>query len=158
MVIVESMFLGVVFDTFGRKIPLFFGILMSGVITMCIPLGRSLYPTFCVLRILISFSTVISLNVPLLPDYVQPESVGKASSYIEVVICFAYIFSSSGLMSFVNLIDEMYEGRIYFGLGILFCCVAVFTLYGVKDVVHEEEILASRRRSERIERGSGRSS
>ena len=71
---------------------------MQGIVTAAIPLGRTLYPTYCILRILISFSTVISLNVPLLPDYVQKDSIGLCGAYIEVVISFAFIFSSSGLM------------------------------------------------------------
>jgi len=68
--IVEDFFLGIVFDTFGRKVPLFVGVLISGLATGAIPMFRSLYPSYCILRILISFSTIIALNVPLLPDYV----------------------------------------------------------------------------------------
>ena len=68
--IVEDFFLGVVFDTFGRKVPLFVGVLISGLAAGAIPMFRTLYPSYCILRILISFGTIVALNVPLLPDYV----------------------------------------------------------------------------------------
>ena len=139
VVLVEELFLGIVFDTLGRKIPLFIGILVQAIVTAAIPLGTTLYPTFCILRILISVSTVVSLNVPLLPDYVQKEYIGLAGAYIEVVVCLAFIFSSSGLMSITNLIDDEHEGSIYYALGIFFAIVAFFCLCAVKDVHADEE-------------------
>ena len=108
--------------------------------TAAIPLGTALFPTYCVLRILISLSIVVSTNVPLLPDYVQKEHIGLAGAYIEIVVCFAYIFSSSGLLYIANLIPDDQEGLIYYTLGILFILVAFFCLYAIKDVVDEEEV------------------
>lgn len=138
VVIVQEFFLGIIFDTLGRRIPLFIGVLMQGIVTAAIPLGRTLFPTFCILRILISFSVVISVNVPLLPDYVQKDYIGLCSAYLEIVISFANVFSSSGLMSIVNLINDENEGSIYYALGIFFILVAFFSLYAVKDVVKEK--------------------
>lgn len=118
--------------------------LIQGIVTGAIPLGKSLYPTYCILRILISFSTVISLNAPLLPDYVQTDSIGLCGAYIEVAISVAFIFSSSGLMQIVNLLGEANEGMIYYGLGIFFIIVAFFCLFAVKDVLIERDALHKR--------------
>ncbi len=80
--IIEDFFLGVIFDTFGRKYPLFIGMLASGLATGAIPMFTSLYPSYCILRIIISSGTIITMNVPLLPDYVQKDNIGRAGAYI----------------------------------------------------------------------------
>lgn len=139
IVMVQEFFLGIIFDTLGRRIPLFLGILVQGIVTGAIPLGRSLFPSYCIIRIMISVSTVISLNVPLLPDYVQKEYIGLCGAYLQIVISVSFIFSSSGLLSIANMIDESNEGSIYYGLGIFFILVAFFCLYAVKDVVHHSQ-------------------
>jgi MFS family permease len=91
------MFTGVIIDTFGRKIPVIIGFIVSGLSIAAIPYFSSLYPSYLILRTLISGGTVIGLNIPLLPDYVSPESMGLANAYVEVAICSAFIFASSGL-------------------------------------------------------------
>lgn len=90
--------LGLAFDTIGRKIPIIIGMFMIGVSILLIPMGRNLYPEFLLFRISLSIGTVIGLNAPLLPDYVQPNYIGRANTIMEVVITAAYIFSSTGLM------------------------------------------------------------
>ena len=65
-----------------------------------------MFPTFALLKVLINFGMIITQNAPLIPDYVQKEYIGRASAYVQVVICIAYIFSSSGLMSITNVIDD----------------------------------------------------
>lgn len=90
-------FLGPIFDTFGRKVPIVLGFLLVALSIALIPMCRSLFPAFLILRTCISLGTVIGMNVPLLPDYVQKESMGLANGYIEVVICSAFIFASTGL-------------------------------------------------------------
>ena len=81
-VIFQSLFTGVILDTFGRKVPVIIGFLISGAAIGAIPFFSTLYPAYCILRTLISAGTVIGLNIPLLPDYVQLESMGLANSYV----------------------------------------------------------------------------
>lgn len=89
---------GLAFDTVGRKVPVFLGMLMVGLSFLLIPLGRNLYPQFLLLRTLLSFGTIVGLNAPLLPDYVQGPFIGRAYAINQLVISSAFIFSSTGLM------------------------------------------------------------
>lgn len=70
--------MGPIFDTFGRKIPIVIGFLMTGLAIGAIPLFDSLYPGYFILRVTISLGTTIGLNAPLMPDYVDPSSIGIA--------------------------------------------------------------------------------
>lgn len=62
---------------------------MVGAAIALVPLFRAVYPSFFILRVAISLGVSISLNVPLLPDYVHKDSIGLANSYIELIICLA---------------------------------------------------------------------
>ena len=97
-VIVLEFFIGLIFDIFGRKNPLVFGFLLIGIGLIGIPLFSEIYPWFALMRILISIGSIFGLAVPLLPDYVKKENMGRAMGIIEVVVVSAYIFSSTGLL------------------------------------------------------------
>ena len=70
--------LGLIFDVVGRRIPLVLGIALIAVGIGCIPLAHDLYPWFLIFRIMLSTGAVVGLNVPLIPDYVEKEYVGRA--------------------------------------------------------------------------------
>ena len=95
--IILECFLGVIFDTFGRKLPIIIGFFLAALSIGGIPLFKSLFPSYLILRSLISVGICIAGNAPLMPDYVQKESMGLANGYNEVVITCAFIFASSGL-------------------------------------------------------------
>ena len=79
MVMVFFQFLlGIIFDVVGRRVPLVLGIALIAVGICCIPLAHDLYPWFLIFRIMLSAGSVVGLNVPLLPDYVDKEYVGRA--------------------------------------------------------------------------------
>lgn len=63
-------FIGLVFDTFGRKLPVIISLIMISFGIAIIPLFHDVYPWFFVARTLVVTSTVVGLDVPLLPDYV----------------------------------------------------------------------------------------
>ena len=48
-IIIMQPFMGLVFDTFGRKIPIIFGLVLASIITATIPFsGYSLYPWYAI--------------------------------------------------------------------------------------------------------------
>ena len=98
-VIAEAFVVGIVLDIFGRKAPLVVGQLVVGVAIAAVPLFKTVYPSFFILRVAISLGVSISLNVPLLPDYIHKDSIGLANSYIELIICMAQICGSAGLLT-----------------------------------------------------------
>ena len=70
VVIAEELVMGVIVDTFGRKIPLLTGWLVAGLAFATVPLFTSLYPSFLIVRMLIYCGLIVGANIPLLPDYV----------------------------------------------------------------------------------------
>ena len=61
---------GPIMDIFGRKYPITIGILVAGVFMYLIPHFKEVYPGFLICRIMIGISTILFVNVPLVPDYV----------------------------------------------------------------------------------------
>lgn len=131
-VILTSLLAGPILDTLGRKIPLIIGYLIAGTSILLIPLFKSIYPSFLILRTLISMGTVIGMNVPLLPDYVRKESLGLANGYNEVVVSFAFIFASTGFYSINDYVSD--QKYVYFGMGAFVIAISIFLIYGIKDV------------------------
>jgi len=82
LTIVFELAMGIITDTFGRKVPIVVSFFMMGVAMASIPLFTKVYPWFLICRSLINFGVVIGGNIPLLPDYVSTESMGLASSYL----------------------------------------------------------------------------
>ena len=93
-VMVLELFIGIIIDAFGRKIPVITGLTVAGICLILVPIASTLYPSFLILRCLIGMGTIISINIPLLPDYVHKESLGMASAY------------SSNAINVVNLITN----------------------------------------------------
>ena len=125
--------MGVVVDTFGRKIPLVLAFITTGSAIAAIPMFTEIYPWFLVMRVVIGLGQVIIGNVPLMPDYVEYNSLGKASSYSEIVKNLAAIFASSGLYQLVKAVPDL--SYIYYGLGAFSFFLALFMIYGIKDVI-----------------------
>ena len=69
-VIAEELIMGIIVDTFGRKVPLLGGWLIAGIAFGVVPLFTSLYPSFLVIRTLIYLGLIVGINIPLLPDYI----------------------------------------------------------------------------------------
>lgn len=91
--IIAELMMGLIINIFGRKKPLILVLVTAGFSTAAIPLFTELYPWFCIFRILINLGAAISGNIPLLPDYVQKESLGKANAYALVLQTLGAIFS-----------------------------------------------------------------
>lgn len=66
---------------------------MLGGAIFAIPLFNNLFPDYLVIRVLISLGLIVSLNIPLLPDYVRKEHMGKANGILQVVICLACLMA-----------------------------------------------------------------
>ena len=58
--------------------PLVTAYIVVGISFIMIPVFKNLYPEFLILRALIGFGTMVGMNMPLTPDYVQRNSMGLA--------------------------------------------------------------------------------
>ena len=126
------MFLGVITDTLGRKVPLVLGFLIAGISLVLVPSFKELYPQFLVLRILLGLGTIVAVNIPLLPDYVQKQSMGLANAYISITILLANVSGSYGLFKVSKLVNP---GTIYIILGSVTIVTGLLIIIGIKDVI-----------------------
>ena len=81
-----DMFLGIIFDTVGRKLPTVLGFLLAGTAIIGTPWFTKVYPWFLVMRVMISVGIIPGMNNPLLPDYVQHGSLGLANAYVRHIL------------------------------------------------------------------------
>ena len=132
-VIIQSLYMGLIIDTFGRKTPVVMSLIISGACFIAIPMCKVLYPDFLILRCLIGMGAVVIMNIPLVPDYVQKESMGLANAYSQFMITCGFLFSSTGLYSIDRLIDD--QKYIYFGIGVFILAVALFSVLFIKDII-----------------------
>lgn len=84
-VILGDLSLGTIMDVFGRKMPTCIGIIIASTALIAIPYGTQPYVTFLILRTLVSVGLTPSTNIPLMPDYVYPESLGLAGAYTSCI-------------------------------------------------------------------------
>ena len=128
--------IGPIIDTFGRKKPLVFSQVETAIAIAAIPFFKSVYPAFFICRCVLSLGSAMSLNMPLMPDYVDKKSVGLASAYGIVIMNLALIFASSGLYQIATYIKD--QKYIYYGIASMIFLVAVYMVYGIKDVITED--------------------
>ena len=83
--IIAELMMGLIINIFGRKVPLISVLVLAGFSTAAIPMFTELYPWFCIFRILINLGAAICGNIPLLPDYVEKDSLGRANAYALVL-------------------------------------------------------------------------
>ena len=76
------MLLGLLFDTVGRRIPTLIGFSVSAISLFGTPWFKEVYPGFLCMRVLLGMGYVPGLNNPLLPDYLQSDSLGLATAYV----------------------------------------------------------------------------
>lgn len=75
----------------------------------------------------------MTINIPLLPDYVDKFSVGKANSIVNVVITAALMISTSGMYQLIMILPD--QKYIYYGIGALIIIIALLASFAVRDVV-----------------------
>lgn len=79
-----DLFLGLIFDTFGRKIPIGIGFIVSGVCINMMPFFNEVYEQFLPLRIFATLGCIPGVNSPLIPDYIKSNSLGLANAYVNI--------------------------------------------------------------------------
>lgn len=75
----------------------------------------------------------MTINIPLLPDYVDKFSVGKANSIVNLVITAALMISTSGMYQLIMILPD--QKYIYYGIGVLIIIIALLASFAVRDVV-----------------------
>jgi len=106
IVIVSDLFMGIIVDTYGRKIPIVAGLLASALAMAAIPMFTNANTGYLTMRIILSVGTNIGFQLPLIPDYVVKESQGLATSYSELAKLVGGIVSGAGLLQLNKVVHR----------------------------------------------------
>ena len=106
---------------------------MAGGTYIAMPMFTKVYPYFCMFFIGNSLGTEITLNAPLLPDYLDERSVGLASAYLTICITLGNIVGSSLVPYLGSLLNDL--KWIFFIFGSQALIVSFILCFGLKDVI-----------------------
>ena len=97
---------GYIFDIVGRRVTLFLAFAIGSVLTFFIPYtSPNVFPGLFIIRILFQICLTTPATSPLVADYIQKDSIGKASALIGVgyvigeVLSMAVLFRVTSSMS-----------------------------------------------------------
>ena len=104
---------------------------------MCgIPFGSTVYPWFFCCRTLGMIGCCIAVNIPLLPDYIHKDSIGRASAYLNIMMLSSSIFVVVGIFQIAAHIDD--PKYIYFGASIFNFSISAFLSFAIKNVIKDK--------------------
>lgn len=75
---------GVLYDRWGKRKTVLLASLIGVISISMMPFVRSIYPGFLVCRFGFDFFFFSIFNCPIVGDYVNPDSLGKASSVFAI--------------------------------------------------------------------------
>ncbi|CDW84532.1 mfs transporter [Stylonychia lemnae] len=128
--IILSLFIGYIFDMFGRKIPIFISILVCGFLMACIPqTAPTVYPTLILVRILIGLLMIAPNCHPLVSDYVSKPFRGRVTGYQSYGQIFGEFFTYAVLFNI-----QMENFKIsYLVVGLFISCLSIPALVMIKE-------------------------
>jgi MFS family permease len=93
-------------DTVGRRFPISIGMFIAGIFMFLIPFFRTIYPGFFICRAMVSIGTILLVNSPLLPDYVQLESLGLANGITACIMAINNFFTGSVILQIAKELSD----------------------------------------------------
>lgn len=133
--IILDLCIGFIFDMFGRRKPMALAYFLASIGILMIPTHDRVYPWFLTSRLLISLST-ITVNCPLIADYIEESSQGLANGYFLMIVSLANIMSTTILLRMSETVKLYY---IYAIVGLFVLSLSVLIATNLKDVVKERK-------------------
>ena len=135
---------GYIFDIFGRRLTLFISFISAAVLTFFIPYSSPhVFPNLFIIRILYQVCMTAPLCSPLIADYFQKDSLGKASAVIGIGYIFGEVLSM-GLLFRITEDMSPYTGFalvaiIGFVIASVYLCIVKEPLLRKKEGRVQEE-------------------
>ncbi|CDW84867.1 mfs transporter [Stylonychia lemnae] len=123
-------------DLNGRRLTIFFGFLIACSAMAVQPWIPSIYPGILITRSLIFIGLSGPGSSPLVADYVKNKSRGTASAYIGLAAGIGVIF---GMFVLFGMTKELSYKNSYSIAAAFALSLAVFMLFGIKDVKFEKK-------------------
>lgn len=123
-------------DLFGRKLTIFFGLVIGALSVAVQPWLTTIYPGVLITKLILSIGLAGPSATPLVADYVKNRSRGLASAYKGLSAGIGVIFGMFVLFSLTNEMSYKESYAIAAGVTIL---LAFFLLFGVKNTKYHKK-------------------
>lgn len=124
--------IGYIYDLVGRKLTIFVSTLVGGLLVFLIPLcSPNVFPGLYIIRILYAAVFVVAINsTPLINDYIQKDSRGKANALQGFGVMFGELFN---VFVIINLVKGFPLGVQCQIVGILIFFMSFVGFFIVKE-------------------------
>ena len=130
-IIFIQIFIGPVADAFGKKWVSVISLAVSSIALASIPLFNTVYPGFLMMRILVACGTSVGNLVPILADYLTPDSLGVGFSMAALI---GGLITGAGMGAGFALVGKTDIGIMLYGIGGVAFVVCVICALTMKDV------------------------
>ena len=89
--------------------------------------------------------TIVAANIPLLPDYVQIQSMGLANGYSQIVTVLSNIASNYGMYQLSDVVKD--PAHVYYGIGAATILMGLLIIFGIRDVIAEPLLIENKKLS-----------
>ena len=122
--LISSVFSGYIFNRFGRKKPILAGFLVTLTALLCVPFVGTIEAVLCLL-IVTQITSAWTQNPPLIADYVEPNSIGKAVAMQGLLNALATIFAIGVVFDQTKHLSFQAQIPIFCGLMYVLAAIAV---------------------------------
>ena len=105
--ILMRVFSGFIFDIYGRRLTIYWFIILSGFAIVCTPLVAPSQSLFMLCICIISLFMTPATMSPLTQDYVIPEDQGKALAIGQMGLALGVVMSLTVLFTFIVKLDPI---------------------------------------------------
>ena len=148
--IVSTFTSGYIYDIFGRRLTLFLSFAIAAFLTFWIPYSSPhVFPNLFVIRILFQICMTAPVCSPLIADYFQKDSIGKASAIVGMGYVFGEVLSMGLLF---RITEKMTPYTAFLTVAIVGGVVATVFLFIVKEpLLRKKEGSQSDEQVDRVE-------
>ena len=124
-------FMGLIIDLYGRKLPIFAGTTAAAIALTIYPNLKHLYPWYFVTYTIEYIFLLLLMETPLIPDYVDPGSIGLASSYGEIFVHAAIVIGGTCMLQLSHYIAIP---NLFYMWSSIFFVTGILLFFMVKNV------------------------
>lgn len=142
--LISVLFIGYIYDIFGRRYTLFFSAIFAAICLFLIPLAPSVYPWLYILRFLLATSYAAPNSSPLITDYVKKEHRGSATAFYSL----GFIFGDLLVFAVLFNITKFMNPVVGFGLVSFTLVIIGFLFYFMVKEPDMEHLHKTRKKNE----------
>jgi MFS family permease len=129
-----AIFMGIIYDYYGRRVTINTNMTVMVLTLFFLPYMATSYGMIVLNRIIFSTVTHFLYSTPLVPDYLKPDSRGKAVSNLQSIGYFAGEFFATVVIMSLTTMGDGWDYRLSFGFtaGIVLL-ITIFCYFNIRE-------------------------